>query len=127
MPGESVWSTSRVARVVSHGSAANASYATTKSLWACAATVSPAWSVPVTGQLVCVMAVPGYTPTSPVMVPLVQVTAVPARTAKLAAAPSEGTEDALMRAASFEAVDGAADPGPHAREESTARQRRESP
>jgi len=65
-------------------------------LWACAATLFPALIVPVTGQLVWVMAVPGYTPTLPVTVALVQVTAVPARTAKLEADPTEGADVALL-------------------------------
>jgi hypothetical protein len=83
--------------------------------------------VPVTGQLVCVMAVPGDTPTFPVTVPLVQVTAVPARTAKLPAAPTEGAaatsevaDDApLIRAASLE-VREAAEEGVHARRDAAS-------
>jgi hypothetical protein len=45
------------------------------------ATAFAASTVPVIGQLVCVMEVPGATPTFPVMVVPEQVTAVPARRA----------------------------------------------
>jgi hypothetical protein len=82
--------------------------------------------VPVTGQLVCVMEEPGETPTFPVTVELVQVTAVPARTAKLPAVPSEGAdaaEDALLflMASSDEVGEAevAAGEVPHASEEMT--------
>src|SRR6267142_4851220 len=85
-----------VVKVRSHVSALNWSYAMRKSLAACAATEFPALIVHVTGQLVWVMAVPGDTPTFPLTVALVQVTAVPARIAKLDAAPSEGADDAAL-------------------------------
>jgi hypothetical protein len=101
--------------------------------------------VPVTGQLVCVMAVPGDTPTFPVMVALVQVTAVPARTAKFPAVPSEGTDDApplrtsceVWAAMDEDAVDedavdedavdeDAVDEDPHARRDAASGTRRAS-
>jgi hypothetical protein len=59
------------------------------------------------------------------MLPPVQVTAAPARTAKLAPAVAEGADDAasLLRAFWFEVRDGA-DVGPHARETATSGTRR---
>jgi hypothetical protein len=89
--------------------------------------------VPVTGQLVCVMAEPGETPTFPVMVELVQVTAVPARTAKVPAVPSEGAdaaEDALLflRASSDEVGEAkvALGEGPQAEERDAASETRKT-
>src|SRR3954451_3091710 len=49
--------------------------------------------VPVTGQLVWVIAEPGNTPTFPMMVVSVHVTAVRARIAKFAEVPSEDADD----------------------------------
>src|SRR3954466_9499249 len=67
-----------------------------RSACAWAATVSPAWMVPlmVQGGLKPVMPVPGLTPTSPVIADApVQVTVEAPRTAKPEAAPSAGLED----------------------------------
>src|SRR5205814_1342027 len=82
-----------VVSVRSHRSARNASYAAKKSVWARAAAAFAALIVPVTGQLVCVIAEPGDTPTFPATVALVHVTAVPARIAKVPDVPSGGADD----------------------------------
>jgi hypothetical protein len=69
--------------------------------------------VPVTGQLVWVIAEPGDTPTFPMMVVSVHVTAVRARTAKFAEVPSEDADDdgdggaaLFFRASSLDDKDG---------------------
>src|ERR1700676_469711 len=79
-----------------HGSAKRferAKFASSASKWAWNATPSPGCNVPVSVQsgLKPVIAVPGLTPTSPVMADApVQVTVEEPRMAKLAAEPSDG-------------------------------------
>ncbi|GAC1535092.1 MAG: hypothetical protein NVS2B9_00090 [Myxococcales bacterium] len=88
-----------------------------------AATAFPAAIVPVTGQLVCATVAPGYTPTFPATVALVQVTAVPARTAKLAAEPSDGVDAALVSELDREARLGVGLSAPPQAETATRRKR----
>jgi hypothetical protein len=85
--------------------------------------------VPVTGQLVCVIAEPGDTPTFPATVALVHVTAVPARIAKVPEVPSEGADDeggggVLFLTAFSEASEGEEVADQQAMAERTKRQRR---
>src|SRR5713101_5349598 len=79
-------------RTTPPGAPAAALYAVVKSPWAVMATASPACVVPITvaGGVSPVIALPGHTPTSPVIevaVPATLVTVEPARIPKLQAVP----------------------------------------
>src|SRR4029077_17529244 len=75
-----------------HGVSASALYVLRKAVSPMAAAKSTPWrTVPTTKQPVVFVKAPGGTPTSPVITPgAVQVTFVLPRTAKVAAAPSDG-------------------------------------